>query len=64
VEGAFRGRPRRPDQPGGADRRRARRLPGIDGVAFEEAAEAAKENCPVSKALAGVPEITLEAWLG
>ena len=39
-------------------------VPGIDGVAFEEAAEAAKENCPVSKALAGVPEITLEAWLG
>jgi osmotically inducible protein OsmC len=39
-------------------------VPGIDGVAFEEAAEGAKENCPVSKALAGVPEITLEAWLG
>jgi len=38
-------------------------VPGIDGVAFEEAAEAAKENCPVSKALAGVPEITLEAEL-
>jgi len=38
-------------------------VPGIDGVAFEEAALAAKENCPVSKALAGVPEITLEAWL-
>jgi lipoyl-dependent peroxiredoxin len=37
---------------------------GIDGVEFQEAAEAAKENCPVSKALAGVPEITLEAWLG
>lgn len=40
------------------------KVPGIDGVAFEEAAEAAKENCPVSKALAGVPEITLEARLG
>ena len=39
-------------------------VPGIDGVAFEEAAQAAKENCPVSKALTGVPEITLEAWLG
>jgi lipoyl-dependent peroxiredoxin len=38
-------------------------VPGIDGVAFEEAALAAKETCPVSKALAGVPEITLEAWL-
>jgi lipoyl-dependent peroxiredoxin len=39
------------------------RVPGIDGVAFEEAAQAAKENCPVSKALAGVPEITLDAQL-
>jgi len=39
-------------------------VPGIDGVAFEEAAQAAKESCPVSKALAAVPEITLEAWLG
>jgi osmotically inducible protein OsmC len=39
------------------------RVPGIDGVAFEEAALAAKENCPVSKALAGVPEITLDAQL-
>ena len=38
-------------------------VPGIDGVAFEEAAEGAKENCPVSKALAGVPEISLEAGL-
>jgi osmotically inducible protein OsmC len=39
------------------------RVPGIDGVAFEEAAQVAKENCPVSKALAGVPEITLDAQL-
>jgi lipoyl-dependent peroxiredoxin len=38
-------------------------VPGIDGVAFQEAAEAAKENCPVSKALAGVPEITLDVAL-
>ena len=38
-------------------------VPAIDGVAFQEFAEAAKENCPVSKALAGVPEITLEARL-
>ncbi|MFZ0340884.1 MAG: OsmC family peroxiredoxin [Gaiellaceae bacterium] len=36
---------------------------GIDGVEFQEAAEAAKENCPVSKALAGVPEISLEVQL-
>jgi lipoyl-dependent peroxiredoxin len=38
-------------------------VPGIDGVAFAEAAETAKENCPVSKALAAVPEITLDARL-
>jgi osmotically inducible protein OsmC len=39
-------------------------VPGIDGVAFEEAAQGAKENCPVSKALAGIPEVTLDAQLG
>jgi lipoyl-dependent peroxiredoxin len=38
-------------------------VPGIDESAFREAAETAKENCPVSKALAGVPEITLDARL-
>ena len=37
------------------------RVPGLDEAAFREAAEGAKENCPVSKALAGVPEITLDA---
>jgi len=35
---------------------------GIDADGFREAAEGAKANCPVSKALAGV-EITLEASL-
>ena len=39
------------------------RVPGLDAAAFEEAAQGAKENCPVSKALAGVPEITLDAKL-
>ena len=39
------------------------RVPGIDDAGFQEAAEDAKENCPVSKALAAVPEITLEAGL-
>lgn len=39
------------------------RVPGLDEAAFAEAAQGAKENCPVSKALAGVPEITLEARL-
>jgi osmotically inducible protein OsmC len=37
------------------------RVPGIELDAFREAAETAKENCPVSQALAGVPEIALEA---
>src|SRR5712691_584152 len=39
------------------------RVPGIDEDGFREAAQQAKENCPVSKALAGVPEITLDARL-
>jgi lipoyl-dependent peroxiredoxin len=38
-------------------------VPGLDEAGFEEAAQSAKENCPVSKALAAVPEITLEAKL-
>ena len=38
-------------------------VPGIDEAAFKEAAEGAKAGCPVSRALAGVPEITLEASL-
>lgn len=37
-------------------------VPGIDAQAFREAAEGAKANCPVSKALAAVP-ITLDASL-
>jgi lipoyl-dependent peroxiredoxin len=39
------------------------RVPGTSAEEFQRAAEQAKENCPVSKALAGVPEITLEARL-
>ena len=38
------------------------RVPGIDEAAFQQAAEAAKAGCPVSKALAGVP-VTLDAAL-
>ena len=41
----------------------AGRVPGVDDDAFRQAAEAAKEDCPVSKALAGVPEIGLDAKL-
>jgi lipoyl-dependent peroxiredoxin len=40
------------------------RVPGMDAAAFREAADAAKAGCPVSQALAGVPEITLDAELG
>jgi osmotically inducible protein OsmC len=38
-------------------------VPGMDDAAFAAAAVDAKQNCPVSKALAGVPEITLDAAL-
>lgn len=38
-------------------------VPGIDESAFKEAAEGAKAGCPVSRALAGVPEVTLDASL-
>jgi osmotically inducible protein OsmC len=38
-------------------------VPGIDGDGFIEAAEGAKQNCPVSKALAGIPEVSLDASL-
>src|SRR6478735_9869848 len=39
------------------------KVPGIDEDTFKEQAEAAKKGCPVSKALAGVGEITLDASL-
>jgi len=38
-------------------------VPGIDQAGFVEHANAAKAGCPVSRALAGVPEITLSATL-
>jgi osmotically inducible protein OsmC len=39
------------------------RVPGIDEASFVDHAQAAKAGCPVSRALAGVAEITLEASL-
>jgi osmotically inducible protein OsmC len=39
------------------------RVPGVDEEGFRKAAEGAKAGCPVSQALAGVPEITLDAAL-
>lgn len=38
-------------------------VPGIDEKTFMEVAEGAKKGCPISKALAAVPEITLKATL-
>ena len=37
---------------------------GMDEQKFQEVAQSAKENCPLSKALGAVPEITLQATLG
>jgi osmotically inducible protein OsmC len=39
------------------------RVPGIDENAFREAAEGAKDGCPVSGALKGNVELTLDARL-
>ncbi len=38
-------------------------VPGIDEVRFQEVALAAKRDCPLSKALANVAEISLKATL-
>ena len=38
-------------------------VPGIDNAKFQELAQGAKKGCPLSKALAAVPEITLDARL-
>jgi osmotically inducible protein OsmC len=39
------------------------KVDGIDQAAFQQAAEGAKKNCPVSKALQNNVEITMEAKL-
>ena len=38
-------------------------VPGVDEAKVQEYAQTAKAGCPVSRALAGVPEITLSASL-
>jgi osmotically inducible protein OsmC len=38
-------------------------VPGIDEATFQKIAATAKQECPLSKALASVPEITLTAVL-
>ena len=39
------------------------RVPEIDDAAFQEIAEQAKQNCPVSRALAAIPTINVHAEL-
>jgi osmotically inducible protein OsmC len=39
------------------------RVPGIDDEAFQEAANNAKDGCPISRAIQGNVEITLDAAL-
>lgn len=38
-------------------------IPGVDEGTFQKLAQGAKEDCPLSKALGAVPEITLAATL-
>jgi osmotically inducible protein OsmC len=38
-------------------------VPTLDEAGFLEAAETAKQNCPVSKALSGIPDVSLDAQL-
>jgi osmotically inducible protein OsmC len=38
-------------------------VPGLDEAGFAEAASTAKANCPVSKALSGIPDVSLDASL-
>jgi lipoyl-dependent peroxiredoxin len=38
-------------------------VPELDEDGFRAAAEDAKKNCPVSQALSGIPDVTLEASL-
>ncbi|HEX4575212.1 MAG TPA: OsmC family protein [Gemmatimonadales bacterium] len=39
------------------------RVPGLDQGGFQKAAEEAKRGCPVSRALTGIPQVTLTATL-
>jgi osmotically inducible protein OsmC len=39
------------------------RVPGIDGAAFQDAVRAAEQGCPVSNALRGNVEMTVDATL-
>ncbi len=39
------------------------KVPAVDEAAFRKVAEAAKQSCPVSRALAGITRVTLDAKL-
>ena len=39
------------------------KVPGLDQAGFQKAAEEAKSGCPVSRALKGIPQMTLDAKL-
>jgi len=39
------------------------KVPGLDEAGFQKAAEEAKGGCPVSRALKGIPQMTLDAKL-
>jgi osmotically inducible protein OsmC len=39
------------------------RVPGVEDAAFQEAAQTAKEICPISRALAAVETVTVDATL-
>jgi osmotically inducible protein OsmC len=39
-------------------------VPGVSKELFDEKVAFSKQNCPITKALAGVPEITIKATLG
>lgn len=45
------------------DLRTEAKIPGIDDAKFQEIANGAKAGCPISQALAAVPEIHLDAKL-
>jgi len=40
------------------------KVPGVDPKLFQEKVEFSHKNCPIAKALAGVPSITVNARLG
>jgi len=47
----------------GIDLETTGKVPGIDQEKFQALADGAKKNCPISRALASVPSITLKATL-